>query len=246
MNTFKYIYMKSFALLILSLLSLLFFSCTSKQKQDISYIERLPSDDQRCQPGAAVGNSWICIPQPPGMLEVKDSTLLDSLFANENQLVMAYFVDSAEWRALADTATEGYIETIILFAATSAADVIFDDKKLEVWESELTKTMLDGVWLWTIDRVENIGIHYELGDNFLVERFRAAPLARGILSVAHLIDDQGHPEFFVQVNGLMVIRNRMISMTYSYVYTGKASLTRAKEASSRMMQLVLAANGEGE
>jgi hypothetical protein len=209
------------SLLWISLLSLLFFSCTPNQKQDISYVERLPSDDQRCQPGAAVGNSWICIPQPPGMLEVKDSTLLDSLFANENQLVMAYFVDSAEWRAFADTATDGYIESLILFAATSAADVIFDDKKLEVWESELTKT-------------------------FLVERFRAAPRARGILSVAHLIDDKGHPEFFVQVNGLMVIRNRMISMTYSYVYTGKASLTRAKEASSQLMQLVLAANGEGE
>ena len=94
------------SLLWISLLSLLFFSCTPNQKQDISYVERLPSDDQRCQPGAAVGNSWICIPQPPGMLEVKDSTLLDSLFANENQLVMAYFVDSAEWRAFADTATD--------------------------------------------------------------------------------------------------------------------------------------------
>ena len=225
----------------LVIIAFLSFSQTYLQKDSGSRLSILNSD---CQSSAIYGGVKYCMPFVDGMLEcysnpnVKSRVELYNYGKNSN---LAYYVNEETFKNIDNFKTISVDDYFQVFALTKAKDVKADYATLKYIAEMMRKDYKKADWEAIKSDLETFYGNLSLGTPVLIENYSPTNFTETMVNITK-IKSEIDEEIFINVFNTILIKDRIIWVSYNKTYDGVESIRKAKAKNDYFVHLLLSVN----
>ena len=226
-------------LLVFLIAFLFLLSCASTTKKDT---EQVQATD--CPAFVNVGKVKICLPEIDSMVESYNDSIV-KVWADRHEFqgntVLSFYLRNPTRFAAAETGEKIYDDFFKIFQVNSLRDVDVDTKYLDDVAYSITNGREMGNWGEVLKKLEKDYKFLPMDRPYFIDQYSPHPDVRSFV-VLYRYSAGNASIVLIGVMNSMLIKKRLVGLTYYKAFFGPETLTRARTKNDAIVAKVMAVN----
>jgi len=230
-------------LIVISLWTAL--SCSQFQNKTSG--EEVQEFQDTCSTFVAVGRVKICLPAIDSMVEQYTDSLVkvwaDGHELKGNSILSLYLHNPARFHTTA-SGQKNYDDFFKIYQVDNLKDLNVDEKYLNEVANGITTTNTFSNWGETQKKLETDYKFITPDLPYFIDQYSPHPHVRSFVTLYRFTPEGFNETLLVGVMNIMLIKKRLVGLTYYKAYMGHETLSRSRTKNDAIISRVMAANGE--
>lgn len=229
------------ALLLLPISFLIFLSCSQSQNKGTGETEEVQGD---CPTFIAVGRVKICLPEIDSMVESYTDSIV-KVWADSHELkgntVLSFFLRNPTRYMTNATGEKTYDDFFKIYQVDNLKDLSVDAKYLDEVANSITTNNPFQNWSETLKKLETDFKFIPMNQPYFIDQYSPHPQVRSFVTL-YRYDPGGYETLLVGVMNIMLIKKRLVGLTYYKAFMGQETMAQARTKNDAIVNKLMAVN----
>jgi len=186
--------------------------------------------EKDCERSVHSGDVIICLPKIDGMTECysvpKFKSYFDNFESGSNDL-LGFYLNNSTYEKFKTKITKGFDDYFKVFVVKGTEGVRFSKSELDMMAQKMKSNYFDANWDQRKEELEKIVKNASFGKPVLLEKYSPNENARTFVVISKIQTETMEYVMAMTMN-LLIVKNRLIFLTYYKDYDGQESIRKAK------------------
>jgi len=221
------------------------FSCSRAQNKESE--EAVQEVLDTCSAFVAVGRVKICLPLMDSMVEQYTDSLV-KVWADNHELkgntVLSLYLHNPARFHTTSTGQKNYDDFFKVYQVDNLKDLDADEKYLNEVTNAITTNNTFSNWSETKTKLERDFKFITPDQPYFIEHYSPHKHVRSFVTLYRYSPEGAYETVLVGVMNIMLIKKRLVGMTYYKAFTGHETLSRSRTINDAIVSKMMVVNGE--